>query len=124
MILTSYFANWRRFPSDLRLVSIARGIPTWFNRDIELCNYPCVRPSRQLLYDYKRGVISEEEYEVLYCKQLELLNVSQFVDDYDLCILLCYEKSGSFCHRNILRQYVNSIMGSVVMKELSSNGLL
>ena len=30
MIYTSYFANIKKLPKDLKLVSIARGTPDWF----------------------------------------------------------------------------------------------
>lgn len=50
MILTSYFANHRKFPKDRKTVSISRFSPKWFEpdeKDLDLA------PSKELLLDYK-----------------------------------------------------------------------
>jgi len=107
MIYTSYFGNWRKFPKDSRLVSVARGIPG--NADnIELCSFSCVQPTHRLLFDFKNDRIDTVEYTSIYSKQLHQLEVEDFVKEYENSILLCYEKTGDFCHRHLLTHYVNS----------------
>jgi len=117
MIWTSYFGNWRKFPSGYRQVSIARGVPNGI-KSIELSSFNCVRPTTILLSDFKDGLITKELYTQRYLKQLELLNIEDFLLSYDNSILLCYEKSDSFCHRHLLRRYINARKRLELIREL------
>lgn len=53
------------------------------------------------LSDFKR------EYEIKFKKYLLSLDVDFWGKKLDGKILLCYEKSGEFCHRNFVRQWFN-----------------
>ena len=72
---------------------------------------------------YKDGLITKEEYTERYLQQLDKFNeniigVSKYFNesgkDY---ILLCYEKPGDFCHRHILADYINRILGEGNVRE-------
>ena len=117
MIWTSYFGNWRRFPSGYKQISIANGIPKGI-KNIELTSFTCVRPTTILLSDFKSGSITELGYTKIYLKQLEFLNVEDFLLTYDNSVLLCYEKTGSFCHRHLLRRFINAYKKLELIREL------
>ena len=100
-LYTSYFG--KRLKSD-RLVSIARGTPTWFKGKTVLS----VAPSWDLVTGIKSGTITAEEYADAYFKQLDKLGEEKILlmfEDGD--ILLCYEKPEDFCHRHLLAKWLN-----------------
>lgn len=105
MIYTSYFANARKFPIDIKKVSIAQFNPSWIQPDI---NAKELAPSKELLLNYKNNLIDEEGFRLVYLTQLSQLDPKEIEKKYDNCILLCYEKDGDFCHRSILREWLSS----------------
>lgn len=104
MIYTSYFANIKNLPENLRLVSIARSTPKYVN--CEKC--------QELFPDW--GIInlvksnpckeSEEKYTEVYKKQLEKLDAEEIANKLQNSILLCYEKPGDFCHRHLVAKWL------------------
>jgi len=101
MIYTSYYAN-PDLPKYKNLISISRIKPHWFDcgNALELA------PSSDLLFKYKNGEVSEGEYEKIYLKQLNQLDSEEIYERYNESVLLCYEKRGDFCHRNILAKWL------------------
>ena len=111
-VYTSYFANWRQFPEGSISISISQYPPKkWGGLEMRSC-----APNTALLQDYKNGNIDEYIFKQRYLAQLEkdvnlrervknLLNglMQQFNADLILC---CYEKSGDFCHRHILAEWL------------------
>lgn len=101
MIYTSYFASkkWR----DKKAVSIARYTP----KGIVVDGYPVLYPPADLLWAYKQGQINQEQYAEWYTKAV-LNKINSEVVANDLCdkVMLCYEKSDSFCHRHIVAQWL------------------
>lgn len=99
---TSYFASpkVKQIVKDNKikyLVSIAQFSPYWFP---EVEERKDLAPSRDLLKRYKAGNVTIEEYTKEYIDQ-----VNPILDNVNLrngSVLLCYEKIGEFCHRNIL----------------------
>ena len=104
MILTSYFANWRKFPEEMPTISISRYTPKWFKATKEAKE---LAPSAQLLKDYKEGIVSDEDYIEIYKKEtLSKLDPNEIFQKYDGGIFLCYEKSEDFCHRQIVSEWL------------------
>lgn len=106
MILTSYYGNWRKFPEGYRQVAISTTVPPGFKggRLISLT------PSSQLVWDYKDNKVDEMGFRERYFRGLDLKEpvvtaVLEKLKDID-AVLLCYEKTGDFCHRHLLREYV------------------
>ena len=106
---TSYFSNYRKFPENAKLFSIAQYTPktkTPIEPLIELA------PSKQLLHAMKDGLISEEQFTQEYVKQLNKLcklpNLLSYCSQYDIVVFLCYEKPSDFCHRHILADYLKT----------------
>ncbi len=99
MVYTSYFASKKYNPKDG--ISIARYAKFW---DGETCAE--LFPSEELLRDYKAGLVSEEEYKERYYNET-LINVDpvELADRLRDRVLLCYEKTGDFCHRHIVAEW-------------------
>jgi len=109
MIYTSYFANWRKFPKNKKRISIARFSPKWAPVDgvaIELA------PSADLLKAYKEERITQAGYiQVFNAETLSVLDPREIYDKYDECVLLCYEKTGEFCHRRLVAMWLQNAVG-------------
>lgn len=96
MIRTSYYAKYHGCDG----VSIARIKPAWFDGG----EYKALAPEAKTLFDYKKD-LDKEKYTVRYISQLNKLDVHSVYKDLDGKVLLCYEKTGSFCHRNIVSKW-------------------
>lgn len=107
MIYTSYFGNWRNFPPDAILVSVARYKPSHFKGLSALQ----LAPSEDLLKRFKNHTASEGVYREEYWRQLCHLDKEKVFNQLDklgsTVILLCYEKPQDFCHRHILAEWLN-----------------
>jgi uncharacterized protein YeaO (DUF488 family) len=122
MIYTSYFANYRNFPTLCIPVSIARYLPGHIKYMKEL---KLLAPSESLLSEYKKGKLKDRDYALMYFDELrskieDVRAVLMQLDYYDRYILLCYEKKGDFCHRHLLEIFVNEYLPelSIEFKEL------
>ena len=114
MIYTSYYANYRKFKGMFR-VSISRTAPSNSN-DLQLIK---LAPTADLLQKHKSNSITNDKYTSVYHNQLLKLEndgyIAKFVKALSTLqelhkdvVLLCYEKSGKFCHRHLLAEYLNS----------------
>lgn len=101
MIYTSYFASkkWK----DKEAISIARYAP----KGITVNGYPALYPPADLLWAYKQGQINQEQYTEWYTREvLDKLDPDVVARDLNGKVMLCYEKSGSFCHRYIIAEWL------------------
>lgn len=77
-------------------------------------SYKPLAPSRYLLNLYKEKCIEEDEYIIMYSTQLDDLDKETVIKDIFTIsggtspILLCYEKSFDFCHRNLVSDWLNT----------------
>jgi uncharacterized protein YeaO (DUF488 family) len=101
MIKESYISMWKNLPSDAIKVRVAR---------------PSVlSASKDLLYDYKKGRISWQEFETRFRKEItsnpkamaELKRIKDLALKKDV-YLICYEKNYP-CHRFILMDLIQEI---------------
>jgi hypothetical protein len=109
MIYTSYYANHRNFLSGFRPVCISLWPPRGFRGDRKLE----LAPTKDLLMDYKDGKADTNEYILRFNQQLERLDVKKIAIDVEGCILLCYEKTGDFCHRHLVGDWLKAAGYSV-----------
>ena len=99
-IYTSYFAKYKGSQG----ISIARSTPNWFiGRELKE-----LAPPYDLVQRFKNGNIDERTFQEEYINRV-LANVNPFklarsLKDGD--VLLCYEKTESFCHRHILSEWL------------------
>jgi len=110
MIYTSYFANIKKLPKGVVPVAICGGIPKWYNG----LEYKKLAPEYNSFSEWKMTGDSEifsKKYKELV---LSKLNVTEVVCDLyklsggeDVC-LICYEKTGSFCHRHLVSEWLEN----------------
>ncbi len=107
-IYTSYFAKLNKIlDAGYFPISIARYIPKGIYSISQLNIFA---PSEELLRKIKSGEIDETEYEKIYRKDMERFDFNRVWETFEQIseingkkdlVLLCYEKSGDFCHRHI-----------------------
>jgi len=101
MILEGYIAKWNSYPKDEIKIRVAR--PSIFS------------PSRNLLFRFKNGTFSWEEYEKEFREEIygdfetikQLQKIKKLSETQDVR-LICYEKNPP-CHRFILMDIINEI---------------
>jgi hypothetical protein len=113
MIYTSYFGSGKYDIS--RSISIALYTPDFIKDKIEVYTPLC--PSWGMIEHYKK-TNDKLRYILRYTlDRLGRLDESRIADDLDGLTLLCYEKSGEFCHRHIVSKWLNDYTG-IEVKEL------
>jgi len=108
---TSYFAKSAK---NENAVSIALKSPDWFTGR----QYKKLAPNYWLLKKYKEDG-DEEFYIKHYQKEiLDQLNPKQVYEELgENAILLCWEKSGKFCHRHLVAKWLSEKL-NIEIKEL------
>ena len=108
MNYTSYYAKLNKVETVAVPISISLSVP----KGVVMKSYKKLAPSWSILNEYK-----EKHDETLYTERfkkeiLGILDVNEVIkdltklaDNEPFC-LMCYEKSGSFCHRNIVAQWL------------------
>jgi len=99
---TSYFAKYKGSEG----VAITVTLPAWAKKHKR---YAPLTPTSELLWAYKNGRINELQYEKQYLKILEDrgLTPKQVLQDLgNDAVLLCFEKTGYFCHRHIAAEWL------------------
>lgn len=103
MIYTSYWGNLKNLVRTFgreNVVSVSRWTSFWRGKKCSL-----LFPSEELLKGFKSGRIDEEEYEEIYMKYLDTLNVDNCYKVFNGCVFVCYEKVG-FCHRHLIAKWL------------------
>lgn len=122
-IYTSYYGNMRNL-REFTPVAISRGVPYWFAGRL----YQRVAPPYELL----RKGIGKEEYAAKYLKMLNGLGAATILSDLMSIprvqgrpvVLLCYEslkKPDEWCHRTMLSDWMNGLLGRDVLMEVSTS---
>lgn len=112
MYYTSYFAKLKKIDkSKYKFVAITNSRPKFCDDSID--DWSFLGPSKDLLKGYKEGYISQEMYTEVYNKFLKQ-NWFRFKDflvahQNENIVMLCYEKATDFCHRHLLRKFLNEV---------------
>ena len=129
-IYTSYFSKIKHIRENSArpcIINIARYTRPEIDKYI---NYSIrgFMPSRELLLNYKNGLVSEQQYKQTYTTEtlnnfddignINIYTICPKVEWFDSVFLLCYEKSDSFCHRHILRDDILNSMYKLNVTEL------
>lgn len=125
MIYTGYFAKVNDYKkANLVTVSIAGKAPDFYNG----AQYKALAPTWKIFSRWKKGEIDDMQYTVEFTQQLATLDkeaVRRMLNSFggDI-ILLCYEKPGTFCHRHIVADWIESNLGMRVEEydQLSLDG--
>ena len=117
---TSYYAKFSHLPKEEKdrymPVLISSSLPKWFlDREEFYIEYKTLAPSSDNVFKLKNNNMSQEDFANAYIDKLKEVELNQILEDmYDFegiteteIVLLCYEKSTDFCHRHILREYLN-----------------
>lgn len=107
-IYTSYFAKSKIIPEDIIKISICRFAPKGYKG----IQFKKLAPSYNILMEYKEKK-DQENYINRFNNEIlnkinpqniyyELINITNGCD----CVLLCYEKTGRFCHRNLVSKWL------------------
>lgn len=101
MIYTSYFSSKKYDPENA--VAITAWTPKWWKGKV----YQKLAPPFDLLWNYKNGYVNEEEYKEWFIRaKLDKLNPYEVYHELDNKVLLCFEKTGDFCHRHIVAEWL------------------
>ena len=109
---TSYFSNPLLNKEKHYFVQISNSVPKGYTPDAKWDE--AVPIWKTIVAPYKDGIISEEEYRTRYRRQLdvrknELSRSLAFLKrnaEQKEIVLLCYETPHTFCHRQILAQWL------------------
>ena len=107
MIYTSYYAK-ARYIKNAILVQVSNSAPMQVDYTIR----PAI-PAWRLVSAHKNKQITNEEYTEKYVADTDFAAVKAKLDAIQAAnegkdiILLCYERSGNFCHRHILAKKLN-----------------
>jgi len=107
MIYTSYYANYRNFPLFRKQISISLYPPKGFKGE----HYLPLAPTKSILEEYKNSKQDKKAQEI-YTKRfqeevLSKLDPKKIAKELDNSILLCFEKTGDFCHRHIVANWLS-----------------
>lgn len=69
---------------------------------------PIMAPTKQLLNDYKKGLIGWQQYEAQFKSIITQRQIQKHVtpDDIDMGCLLCSEAKADNCHRRLIAEYL------------------
>jgi len=100
---TSYFAKYK----GLNSISISIGKPKWYDGE----SYPQLYPTWDMVMEYKKTTDH-----ILYTRKyistiLGKLDPAEVYNDLNDKVLLCWEKSTEFCHRQIVAKWIELNMG-------------
>lgn len=108
VIYTSYFAKAKSIPDGYCTISIAASTPKWYYGAI----MPDLAPPYALVRKYKQDG-DEASYTAAFKKQVlsklnPVVTVARImsVGGGRKPVLLCYEKSGEFCHRHLIAEWL------------------
>lgn len=108
---TSYFSSkaWH----GKNAVAISRGVPKWFKGRA----YMALAPSWELVRIKDKDVYTKR-YTAEVLNKLEPHKVVKELGDD--AVLLCWERSGEFCHRRLVAEWLRATLG-IEVSELGQN---
>lgn len=112
-IYTSYYAKCRRIPHTITRISIAGKAPAGY-RGTE---YKVLAPKKEFFMKWKENhdnnyYIKCFNEQVLSClNPVEVYNKLEELSCGQDIVLICYEKSGDFCHRHFVADWLSKNLG-------------
>lgn len=108
MIYTSYFAKLPHLPKNIVPISICGKAPEWYDG----IQYKVLAPKYEFFQEWKKT--RDNDYYIKHFNEevLSKLNAKKVVEKlYALSskrdiALICYEKPGDFCHRNLVAEWL------------------
>lgn len=118
MIYTGYYAKLKKYEEKgLLPISIAGKAPQFYTG----VQYKKFAPSWDIFSKWKSGEISNGQYTERFKKEvlgkLDKAQIKSYLNSFENdIILLCYEKSGDFCHRHIVAKWIEDELGLKVQE--------
>ena len=112
-IYTSYYAKCRRIPHTITRISIAGKAPAGY-RGIE---YKVLAPKKEFFMKWKENhdnnyyIKCFNEQVLSHLNPVEVYNRLEELSFGQDIVLICYEKSGDFCHRYIVADWLSKNLG-------------
>jgi uncharacterized protein (DUF488 family) len=74
----------------------------------EYLHLPIMAPTKQLLNDYKKGLISWQQYETQFKSIIAQRQIDKHIipHDLDMACFLCSEATADNCHRRLIAEYL------------------
>ena len=74
----------------------------------EYLHLPIMAPTKQLLNDYKKGLISWQRYETQFKGIIAQRQIEKYLvaEDMDMACFLCSEAKADNCHRRVVAEYL------------------
>ncbi len=74
----------------------------------EYIHMPIMAPTKQLLGDYKKGLISWQQYETQFKSIIAQRRIDKHImpQDIDMSCFLCSEAKADNCHRRLVAEYL------------------
>ena len=116
MIYTGYYAKLKKYQeAGLTPISIAGKAPNFYSG----IQYKKFAPSWDIFSKWKSGEIDNFQYTERFNQEilgkLDKEEVKTFLNSFETdIILLCYEKSGDFCHRHIVANWIETELNEQV----------
>ena len=115
MIYTGYYAKLKKYEElGIEPIAISGKRPDFY----EGLYYVEFAPRFWMYERWKKGESTNEGYSESYEGYLETLDKAEIREDFKPyvgegkdCVLLCYEKSGDFCHRHVLADWLEKKFG-------------
>lgn len=103
MIYTSYFSKFNKVKQmGKKCISIARFTP----RDVYMPSYLSLAPTYEILREWKKNEDIDRYIDRYVDEILSKLSPEKVYADLDECVLFCYERSDSFCHRHLVAEWL------------------
>jgi len=102
---TSYFSKYKKQDG----VNIALGEPKWFTGE----SYPSLYPTWDMINNVKKTK-NYTLYIEQYTQILNKLDPFKVYNDLKNKTILCWEKSGDFCHRKLISDWIEEKTGFIV----------
>lgn len=115
MIFTGYYGKIKNYEVfGIEPIAISGKRPDFYDG----LYYPEFAPRYEMFQRWKNKEITNEGYTEEYKAWLDTLDKNEIRKDFEEyntvgknCILLCYEKSGDFCHRHVLADWLEENFG-------------
>lgn len=131
-IWTSYFAKLDKLRQlgFKDFVAVSGYVPEFYQNVMDNNPYKhlmtcrrCIElaPKKSWFFDWKNGKFDNDEYVRLYSQTvLNTLDIKEVLKQFENnTVLLCYEKSGDFCHRHLIAQWLKD--NGIECEEVDTN---
>ena len=81
---------------------------------------PSMAPTKQLLNDYKKGLISWQQYETQFKSIITQRQIDKHImpQDMDMSCFLCSEAKADNCHRRLVAEYLAGLWANITIIHL------